>query len=194
MQNINYDRISKSAIPELFTNTFDHCTGHVYLLFKKNGEYYVIVGHNKDHDNIASFGGFVAPGESLKTTILREYEEETLNCLFPTKQIERMLLDCNMIITRKSAKGQHYTAFCDIGSTNVDIEEIEQKFAVALTDPNLTADQKENDKLVVIALRDIMEKIDEVSPIVKDSNGIDRKIRDINMPAYRYLIKNIETI
>jgi hypothetical protein len=97
-----------------------------------------------------------------------------------------------MLITRKSIKGHHFTAFCKAGS--IDIKEIEQKFALALTNPNLTPDQKENDTIVIIALDEIIEKQAEAAPIVKDSNGIDRKIRDINMPAYRYLIENFDTL
>jgi len=46
----------------------------------------------------------------------------------------------------------------------------------------------------MVPLDDICDKINEISPVVKDSNGIERKIRDINMPAYRYLLENFDTL
>src|SRR5437763_681911 len=105
---VQYTKVIPLILP-----TSDHCTGHVYLITKHNDMLCVIVGHNTLHNNAASLGGFKKGSETLLETIYREFSEETLDCLMPTVDLGRRL-EHSTIITRRSDKGQHYTAFIDV--------------------------------------------------------------------------------
>ena len=65
--------IQYTFVPISVLDTKGHRTGHVHLYLMKNGRRYAILGHNKEHDNIASLGGFSNDGETLSETILRVY-------------------------------------------------------------------------------------------------------------------------
>lgn len=202
MQKIEYTRIAKEDIARVLSETIDFFSGHIYLI--TNG--YVIVGHNRKHDNIAALGGLGDPNETLLMAILREYLEESLGCLFSKDALNKLgfdteidfikhvLLNCNMLITRKSSKGHHYSAFCDISHIPFDIKEVEQRFIIASANPDLKDAQKENDMIVMVALDDIKETLQNGRWNVKDSNGIERTIRDVNGPPYDYLLKNVSTL
>jgi hypothetical protein len=186
MNNISYTTIETEHIPAILINTYDHCTGHVYLIFKNDqNKYEIILGHNEIHDNLASFGGFKNSGESLLQTICREYAEESLECIFPEDDLVNHLMHNSVMITRKSDKGQHYTIFCNVTGLKLDRKSIQVQFKNKRTNPDLTKDQKENDNIVFVSLDNIQQSVDGS---VIDCDGNIQKIRNINMPAYNWFL------
>ena len=188
-----YTKIYRNNVSDILLKTRDHCTGHVYLL---NINRNLILGHNEKHDNVCSFGGFRNSGETLMETITREFREETLDCVLPYDVLEKMLLEKSVIITRTSIKGQHYTVFCNADDHDFDLEKINHKFKNALTDPDLTPDQMENDQIVMVNLDVVADAIrqNESSTkiiVVPDITNSDCKIRDINVPAYKWFIESL---
>jgi hypothetical protein len=194
--------ISYTVADDSVLDGTDHCTGHVYLFTIYNEMIHVILGHNKKHNNCASFGGFANPNETLRETICREFSEETLDCVMSTSDLITCLSNC-MIITRTSSKGKHFTIFCNSGKI-FDFSKISSDFVNALQNPNLTQDQQENDYLTMVPLVNIINafNLNDVSVIsggfqtatdfsnfiVKDYKNNDVKIRDINVPAYKWII------
>ena len=179
---------------QMFCSTRNHCTGHVYLLDINS---YMILGHNLNHDNVCSFGGFSNPEETLMETIIREFREETLDCVLPHNVLEKLLLEKSVIITRRSVKGQHYTVFCNAKDHYFDPEKINREFKNALTDAFLTIDQKENDRIVMVKLdviADVIQTNENTSTkiiVVPDITNSDCNIRDINVPAYQWFIRSL---
>ena len=171
-------------------NTKSHITGHVYLITNDC----VILGHNEKHNNVASFGGFNEEGETLLETLQREFQEESLYCLFDNNTLEKYLRNAK-VITRLSPKGRHYTFFAWINDITFDIKEININFKKALANPNLTDSQKENNYLVMVKLTDIQKVITNGSTddiIVKNHFGDDElRIRNINIPAYNFFFANL---
>ena len=55
----------------------DGATAHVYMFVKLDGVFYVFASHNVKYKNLASFGGFVNKGETVKEALLREFLEES---------------------------------------------------------------------------------------------------------------------
>lgn len=170
-------------------NTTSHITGHVYLI--TNG--YVILGHNRHHNHIDSFGGYSEEGETLLETVKREFQEESLECIFNNETLEKYLWK-SQIIMRKSDKGEHYSIFAKIDDISFDINSINISFKQAFTNPNLTEFQKEHDYIVMVLLSDIHSGIidNHTDVFVKDPFGDEYfKIRPINIVSYIFLFANL---
>lgn len=213
MIDIKYTTIKDPEDIETALMTIDkHFTGHVYMLQKRciqenedddeeeENKWEVILGHNANHDNIASFGGFSNPGESLFNTINREFEEETLGVICDSNQLLTLLRQHSVMITRTSRKGQHYTLFCDATSLSIDNKKIESDFEETrrTNKDTLTKDQLENDKICIVSLGDIKYTImsslaNEKDAIVIDQNKKPQLIRDINLAAYKWLFDDYLT-
>lgn len=202
---IPYARITADSIKKVFETTVDHCSGHVYPLITMEGQLCVILGHNAKYGNVASFGGFSeqhenksANKESLLETILREYAEESLGCITTKDEMREKLFNSCALITRRSPKGQHYTAFCNVDDLGFDYQKANDKFKQIRSDPNsnLTEGEKENDYIVCVPLDGIKKndiKCDEApheNVVTKDYTGQEVTIRGINMPAYRWLFSS----
>ena len=91
------------------------------------------------------------------------------------------------MITRKSVKGQHYTVFCNATGMEFDKLKTQAKFIVQRQQPNLTTCQKENDHIVVISLQNIKQAIITNTNSVMDLDRQIQRVRDVNIPAYRWL-------
>jgi inhibitor of KinA sporulation pathway (predicted exonuclease) len=194
--SITYTEITGADISETLLNTTTHCTGHVYQIFKVQDKPFVLLGHNEKHNNIASFGGFKEKDvpETLLGTIIREHREETLGCVLSDEELSKLLLTESKLITRSSVKGQHYTTFIEV-SSDINLDEANRKFKERLNNPELTEDERENDYLVLVSLdtiRDAVVTNPVTGPIVlvKDINGVQNEIRDINVPAYKWLLSH----
>jgi ADP-ribose pyrophosphatase YjhB (NUDIX family) len=196
-QQITYTEIDKIKILDTLSGT-EHCTGHVYLILKHCGEPHVLLGHNAEHNNICSFGGFSDNGESLLNTILREHQEETLGCACSQEKLAVLLSYKSRMITRKSPKGQHYTAFTEVPEdfSDIDIDDSNMKLTEKLKNPDLTECEKENDYLVLVPLNTIRAALENHKPgqklLVKDTKGVENEIRDINIPAYRWYFSQLD--
>ena len=198
--DVSYERIPFNQIRKTLETTFDHCSGHVYPLLKLDDQLCVLVGHNAKYGNVASFGGFSEQyegsqdKESLLETILREYEEESLECVTDRETLKNKIFEKSALITRKSPKGCHYTIFCFFDNLNIDPSIINQKFKEKRNDPNLTLTkgQLENDYVVCIPLNNIKEQdkglMNDLT--TSDFNDNEITIRSINMPAYRWLLSS----
>lgn len=189
---MSYTKIDKSEISNVLTKTNDHHTGHVYLLDSNRN---LILGHNKKYDNVCSFGGFSEVGETLLDTIIREFKEESLECVFPAGDLKKLLLEDSIIITRNRDGKQFYTAFCNVKNYKFNLEEINKNFTQALTNPDLKAGQKENDRIVIVNLDTIANAI-KLNPgakqiVVPDITNNNCNIRDINIPAYQWFIQSL---
>lgn len=59
--------------------TTDFHSSSVYLITKpkEDCEFHLLMGYNKEYDNVCSFGGGAEPGETPLDTAIRETEEET---------------------------------------------------------------------------------------------------------------------
>lgn len=184
-------------------NTTEHCTGHIYLYTKYNGINHFIIGHNKEHNNGASLGGFkklfnhLKIQETLLETICREFSEETLDCLFSKDKTNDLInyLTKGIFTTRKSEKGQHYVVFCDATNMVFDMEKINIEFKQKLNDPNLTPDQQENDYLTMVSFDNIKTALHNNESnkssdniIVKDHANVDIKIRNVCIPAFKWIL------
>lgn len=179
--SIQYTEVNQDAL-----NINHHVTGHVYLFANIDGKVCVLLGHNKDHDNVASFGGFSDGNETVRETILREFQEETLGALMSLELLSSFL-DKGRIITRQSQKGHHFTVFCQIGPFKMD--GVNEKFKIALQNPDLKEDERENDYLVALGLEKIQEAVKN-SPNEKEVYVDGFHIRDINVPVYRWIFSN----
>lgn len=186
MDTIQYTKVNSSIL-----NTKEQCTGHVYLFTKYNSTICVIVGHHAIHNNAASLGGFKKDDETLLENICREFSEETLDCLMNKDELVHRLYN-SPFITRKSVKGQHYTAFTDVRDIVFDMNRINSELTEKLKNPDLAPDQREHDYLTLIPLDNIKKALTSNNTndniIVKDYMGLDIKIRDINVPAYRWAL------
>lgn len=187
--------IQYTVVDNAVLDTTDHHTGHAYLFTAYNGTAHVILGHNKKHNNCASFGGFANPNETLQETICREFSEETLDCVMPISDLINCLSN-GIIITRTSSRGKHFTIFCNPEKT-FDFSKINNDFQDASQNPNLTPDQKENDYLTMVPVTaiatmlsqyEVLGSTDFSNFIVKDHMNTDVKIRDINVSAYKWII------
>jgi hypothetical protein len=65
---------------------------------KRNDAGLVILGHNEKYDNVCSFVGSNA-GETLISTIMRKFSEESLDTIMPIEHLEHLLLHKSVIIT-----------------------------------------------------------------------------------------------
>jgi len=166
-----------------------HATGHVYMIHKG----VVFLGYTDKHHNIFSIGGFVNENndETLFDTIVRECQEETLNCVIQKGDLLTLLINNSVGITRKSPKGHHYTFFCDVSSLNLDLKAMQREFLIRRSNPNLTKDQQETDRLVGVELKTIKTSIEQGTRLVTDVDGTEYTIRDINEPAYKWLFSVI---
>lgn len=190
---IAYTKIDKCNIADVLLNTHDHCTGHVYLIDSSKN---ILLGHNEKHDNVCSFGGFSNPGETLMETIIREFSEETLDCVLTSDSLKSYILSSSVVITRRSIKGQHYTVFCEVENRNFDLLKINNELKKARTNPSLTPDQLENDRIVMVNLSTIANAINFEDNKLKnitifDSTNEKVNIRDINIPAYKWFIQSL---
>lgn len=197
MSEITYTEINDPTEIAKILNSTGHCTGHVYLIFKDENKHdsthNIILGHNEKHDNLASFGGFSEEGETLLQTICREFAEEALGCIFTEETLIDLVHNYSVMITRKSVKGQHYTVFCNVSGLEFNESVINDHFLLERQNPYLTECQKENDYLVVVPLVEIEQKLMiDNSNLVTDSNGKLQKIRDINVPAYKWFFDYIK--
>lgn len=188
MLQITYTEINDPIEIATTLNTTGHSTGHVYLIYKNKDESYnIILGHNEKYDNLASFGGFSEEGETLLQTICREFDEEALGCIFSEETLISLLQNHSVMITRKSVKGQHYTVFCNATGLEFDESKINGDFLIRRQNPELTVCQKENDYIVVVSLAEIEQNLMiDNKDVVMDSNGKVQRIRDINIPAYKW--------
>jgi len=194
----SHDNIVYTFAPIDVLSTTNHRTGHVHLYITREGRRYAILGHNREHDNLAVLGGFSNAGETLLETIQREFMEESLGCIFDTGTIKGYL-ESGTVYTRTSSMGQHYTVVCDIGECLIDIDEVNAKFRHALKDPNLTADQRENDFLVMVPLDEIGSAIegndsDVLVQVNLDGKDMNLRIRNINIPGYKFVLSNLDTV
>jgi len=166
-----------------------HATGHVYMIYKG----VVLLGYTDKHYNIFSIGGFVNENnnETLFDTIVRECQEETLDCIIQKDDLLNVLINNSVGITRKSPKGQHYTFFCDVSSLDLDLKAMQREFLIRRSNPNLTKDQQETDRLVGVELKMIKTSIEQSTRLVTDVDGTEYTIRDINEPAYKWLFSVI---
>lgn len=191
MTEISYTQLTCNY--ELLTTTRNHITGHVYLIFRDDqGNYQVILGHNEKHDNVASFGGFSEEGENLLQTICREYSEETLDCILSLDDLISALATKSVVITRKSPKGHHFTVFCNVTGLSFNLKTIQSNFKEKLNQPDIKSCQQENDNIVVVNLKDIENAIRENNYVVKDFDFHNQKIRDINVPAYKWFVNALK--
>lgn len=166
-----------------------HATGHVYMIHKG----VVFLGYTDKHHNIFSIGGNVndTNDETLFDTIVRECQEETLDCVIQKEDLLNLLINNSVGITRTSSKGQHYTFFCDVSSLNLDLKAMQQEFLIRRSNSNLTKDQQETDRLVGVELKTIRTSIEHSTRLVTDVDGTEYTIRDINEPAYKWLFSAI---
>lgn len=185
INQMQYTRINTKDIPDVLNKKDQHCTGHVYLM---NSDYDILLGHNKKYKNVCSFGGFASPGESLADTVLREFQEETLGTVMNSEALSELILTKSIMITRTSPKGRHYTLFCNSNAFDFDLDLINATFALKLTDPNLTADQLENDYVTIVNLKSVSAVIEQNKLDTTDINGFVVHLREINIPAYKWLI------
>ena len=198
MAQINYTRITYQNIKNVLRTTFDHCSGHVYPLVKRDTKFFVVLGHNSKFKNVASFGGFSEQyegsdtKESLLETITREYKEESLGCITDKKTMKQKLLETNALVTRQSQKGHHYTAFCFL--ENFDFNDACSKFNQIRKDPNsnLMIGQLENDYLVLVPLENIKKDVVDNPPNLTTSDHLGNQVtvRDINVPVYKWLFSS----
>lgn len=162
-------------------DTTTHITGHVFIITKHNE---VILGHNKYFDYIASFGGYKDHNETLLDTILREWNEETHECIINSEQLVKYI-NKSKIIMNHTEKGDHYTCFCKIDDMEFDINIINKYFTQAISQPILKEDQLENDYMVMISLDDIMMSLSKGDDKVKNHFGKYEKIRKTNISYYK---------
>ena len=103
--------------PDSVLKRTDGATVHVYLFCESTGIQYVFAGHNKKHNNIASFGGFIEKGETVENALIREFREESHECIISVNELNQYLSqDSVIVINRKSVKGEHFTFFINISS------------------------------------------------------------------------------
>ena len=152
---MNYIQIPNNEISKVLTNTFDHYSGHVIICCEYQEELHIILGHNKEYNNVATFGGLSDNNENLLSTIIREYSEESLDCVLSKDEIiNKLLLTPIALIKRTSSKGTHYHIFITVcGNFNKMREQFKQK----LINENLTKDQLENDNLVLVPFANIVK-------------------------------------
>jgi len=183
-------------VPNIVFNTKKHCSGHVFLCFTINDIKYVVLGHNDKNNYVASFGGFSDPGETLFETILREFAEESLECIFDKDTLKKYLKK-GIIIVHESPRGYHYSVFCDIHDIVPNIETINIAFRKKLKNPNLLKCQKENNFIVMLSLAEIKKCIDDSDDdnnvIIKTNlfeTDIYLKIRSINVPSFKFMFSH----
>lgn len=182
--SIKYEEVTPAAL-----NLTNHITGHVYLFVKIGEKDFVILGHNEDHDNVASFGGFIErgePKETVRQTILREFQEETLGVLMNSEVLSSFLQQ-GRIITRQSPKGHHFTVFCQIGNFNID--GMNNRFVTIRQNQKLTEAERENDYLVALEVEKIKEAI-ERAPNDKEVYVDGIHLRDINVAVFKWFFSN----
>ena len=195
MSKITYTKIFKELVQQTLENICNHCSGHIRLFFLMDGEYYTILGHNEKYDNVTSFGGFSDPSETLIQTLIREYMEESLGSVTTAEEMEQLLLQKCVVIHRESAKGHHYTIFCNFADRKFDIGTIRKNFKQKRNQPDLSPGQKENDDIVIVSLKAIKNAIstDETADVyVNDTDCRTVKIRGINLPAYKWFIDTLK--
>jgi hypothetical protein len=178
-----YTVIPQEKIKETLLNTYDHFTGHVYLLYKTYVDM-VVLGHNKKHDNVASFGGFAEVKENLLETIRREFREESRGTVLTEEKLIEILQNKSVMITRTLKGKQYYTLFCMADQLLDDMKTIQKNFQEKQKEPGLTDGEKENDNIVFIPIENIKQNIDKIE-LITDIDGKPQKIREINIPAYK---------
>lgn len=204
-----YAQINSLEIKEIFNTNHLHHSAHIYLFFEdiieNNKKLFFIQGHNKEHNNIDSFGGFRDDKDkSLLETILREFSEETLDCICDGNILTKFIFEKSIIITRQPI-GQinnnqiRYIIFCnitDLGIKYENIHNIFESFIKKSQNINLTESQKENDYLVCIDIDDIMKSLDDYSEFPKNKkvivyfNGKQEEIRNGNLRSWQWFIKS----
>jgi hypothetical protein len=81
-------------------------------------------------------------------------------------------------------------SICNASDDKFDIQKINKSFSVALHNTNLTADQRENDRIIMVNLNMIEREIaaSPTSKIItlKDISNDSVNIRNINVHAYKW--------
>lgn len=179
-------RISPFRVAHVLKYTKSHDTGHVFLFDKNNN---LVLGSS--NNNISSFGGYKDANEVLIDTIVREYREETLDCVYDYKLLQKQILSKSIVIIRKSFKGSHYTVFCKIDNHEFNSKQINKCFKLKLC-PELPDEYKEHDRISVVNLNTIIDAIRQNTYIVTDTDNKFYTIRSTNILEYQWLISSID--
>lgn len=174
-----YTHFTGDSLKEKLSNVRDHCSGHVIVLMSIDDKLHIVLGHHSFYDALATFGGFSQEGETLMETILRRSSEESLDSIVDKSTMEDLLMNSIAMITRKSAKGRHYSVFVKVSG---DFSEMKEQFTQASSKPDLTEGQKENDYLALVPLANITS-----DDQTKDFEGNPVNIRDVTLDGYKWL-------
>lgn len=156
----------------------NHTSAHIYLIHK----HHIILGYNARYNILASIGGYKDKSENLIQTISREYEEETLNAITPTEQLNYFITNSSICIS----DNLRYSIFCNISNLELNYNTISHNFKRLALNPNLTSYQKEYDDIITLPLLDIYTSIKDESYQVLNMN-----IRKENIDIYRWYFNNV---
>lgn len=168
----------------------------VYIMAKIDDKLHVLMGHNAKHDNICPFGGISDKGESSIETIMRETIEETCGVfVYSNDQMEEMLksgsintithkwddleskiLDNPLTLQSMIGESKRLTkvfVLMDLDLTK--LKELDKRYEM-FKDNEAMKDWIENDRLILVSLDELMEKLPESHRdkyIVQDIDGND---------------------
>lgn len=142
------------------TSTKNHSSSHIFAIDEKKN---FIFGQNKKYKNLAHFGGFPNPDETVMETAIREFQEESLNSIIDTQKLHNLLQDPHFTKVsfaqsiKNNVYSNHYCFF--LRSHDFDFNSAESQFSINRENPHLSIDQQENQCLVTIPHRNIYDSI-----------------------------------
>jgi hypothetical protein len=160
--------MSYAELKDISTNLYyveDHFKVHIYLIFEnEQNEHVVILRHDKKHNKIAPFSGFIKEIETLFETMIRIYDERSHQSIMKIHQLEHYLKNKSILISRNSSKGRHYIIFCNITESKINQKEIKEHFKNKSLFLN-------NDDISFVKLNHIRHAINENVRIVDSENN-----------------------
>lgn len=127
----------------------DHASSHIFVMDGKN----FIFGRNRKYQNLAHFGGLPDINETVVDTAIREFQEESLNTIVQTERLQELIKDpsCSKVSFAQSFRnGKYSDHYCFFLSSHFDFDGSKSLFESLCLNPDLTVDQKENDKLIIV--------------------------------------------
>ncbi|CAH6419634.1 Hypothetical protein HVR_LOCUS706 [uncultured virus] len=187
-----------------------HNTAHVIVLADVFEQRCIIYGHNVNHNNLATFGGFADAGETLEQTLCREFHEETLDAICNGVTLKAMLKDpnCTTIVYRQvpgrgGVISYRFSFYVDLssyrnfhGETPLNFEDCEHSFLGTLNQKGefLKEEEKENDHLVAVPLSEIRNKIYSLPEDAVRVVDIKRKeylLRGVTIPTLKFYLESL---
>lgn len=187
-----YTNLSKLEELRTAFNSKGHRSGHIIVLVNVNRYGCVLMGKHRTHSHAEMFGGYAQEDETLKETVLREFSQQTLDCIMTSQELEAHLMSqTSMILMHESRKGRRYIVVFETKKHLSSMKECQEMFLLKSKSlDSARAEQQKYSSLIAVLWYNFSEddRRDGKNMQTTDTDNNPVSVSSVQMPAFRRMI------